>query len=151
MQAIPSSEIELCSCGRIDYSFLVHLTLTAAWARVGTSPNYAIKSSAYSRQNIYKQSGGTTRVVTTKRPTQIAMTRMGFTISSLQKQSIKKITLLPDQDLRYIYFIERFLGTDLDFFIGRWTPRFSSVNSLLPKSTRTYHQCYYMERLFKVL
>ena len=71
-------------------------------AGVGISRNYAIRLSVYFRQNIHKQLCGATRMVTMYRLIQKMTTRAGSTTSSLQKQTIKKRILLPDQDSRYV-------------------------------------------------
>ena len=121
---------------------------------VGISRNYAIRLSVYCRQNIHKQLYGGTRMVTMYRLIQTMMTRAGSTTSSLQKQTIKKRILLPDQGSRYFFCRKHFLDIELSFsLIGRWTPLSFSINNLPSASisaTRTYPQGYYMEKLLKV-
>ena len=70
---------------------------------VGTSPNYAIKSSAYPR-DIHKQLCRAKTMGTMYRLIQITTTRADFTTSSWQNQTIKRRMSSPDQDLRYFFF-----------------------------------------------
>ena len=69
---------------------------------IGTSPNYVIRSSVYSRQNIQKQLCGATRTAMTHRMIQITTTRTGFMTSSLRRRMIKRRTWSRDLDSRYI-------------------------------------------------
>ena len=121
---------------------------------VGISRNYAIRLSVYCRQNIHKQLCGATRMVTMHRLIRTMMIRAGSTTSSLQKQTIKKRILLPDQGSRYFFCRKHFLDIDLSFpLVGRWTLLSFSINNLPPASisaTRTFLQGYYMEKLLKV-
>jgi hypothetical protein len=100
-QCPPSSAIELRSCG-MTIQFPLRST-QIDWTRVGTSPNFAIRSSAYSRRNTHKPLCGVTRITMTFPLIRITTTRADFTISLLQKQMIKRRMLSLDQDSRYIF------------------------------------------------